>query len=69
LLLDEPFAALDKPLRQRLREELLALQQQLQLPMLLITHDDDDVRWLAQQVVTIEQGRVTGVSASAGDGT
>jgi ABC-type thiamine transport system ATPase subunit len=28
--------------------------------MLLITHDDDDVRWLAQQVVTIEQGRVTG---------
>jgi molybdate transport system ATP-binding protein len=69
LLLDEPFAALDKPLRQRLREELLALQQQLQLPMLLITHDDDDVRWLAQQVVTIEQGRVTGVSATLGDGT
>ncbi|MEN9418477.1 MAG: hypothetical protein RI988_2097 [Pseudomonadota bacterium] len=61
LLLDEPFAALDKPLRQRLREELLELQQQLQLPMLVITHDDDDVRCLAQQVVTIDEGRVTGV--------
>jgi molybdate transport system ATP-binding protein len=62
LLLDEPFAALDKALRQRLREELLALQQQLRLPMLLITHDDDDVRTLAQQVVMIDQGRVTGVT-------
>jgi molybdate transport system ATP-binding protein len=72
LLLDEPFAALDKPLRQRLREELLALQQQLQVPMLLITHDDDDVRALAQQVVTIQQGRVsdvTSVTAPAGVGT
>ncbi|MFT3666756.1 sulfate/molybdate ABC transporter ATP-binding protein [Piscinibacter sp.] len=57
LLLDEPFAALDKGLRQRLREELLELQVSLQLPLLLITHDDDDVRSLAQQVVQIEEGR------------
>lgn len=58
LLLDEPFAALDKPLRQRLREELLALQTELQLPLLLITHDDDDVQMLAQAVVHLEAGRV-----------
>jgi len=58
LLLDEPFAALDKRLRQQLREELLELQQSLHIPLLLITHDDDDVHCLAQRVVHIEAGRV-----------
>jgi molybdate transport system ATP-binding protein len=58
LLLDEPFAALDKPLRERLREELLQLQVSLALPLLLITHDDDDVRDLAQAVVPMDDGRV-----------
>jgi molybdate transport system ATP-binding protein len=58
LLLDEPFAALDKPLRVRLRDELLELQTSLNIPLLLITHDDDDVRVLAEQVVRMEAGRV-----------
>lgn len=58
LLLDEPFAALDRRLRERLRDELKALQIQLKLPMLLITHDDDDVSSLAEQVIHIEAGRV-----------
>lgn len=58
LLLDEPFAALDKGLRQRLREELLELQLSLRIPLLLITHDDDDVRCLAQRVVHLDAGRV-----------
>jgi molybdate transport system ATP-binding protein len=58
LLLDEPFAALDKPLRQHLRAELVALQAELRLPLLLITHDEDDVQALADQVVTLDAGRV-----------
>lgn len=62
LLLDEPFAALDKPLRQQLRAELLQLQQTLQLPLLLITHDDDDVATLAEQVVQLADGRVAGAA-------
>lgn len=65
LLLDEPFAALDRSLRQRLREELLQLQATLQLPLLLITHDDDDVRCLAQAVVHIDGGRVVDRPAGA----
>jgi molybdate transport system ATP-binding protein len=60
LLLDEPFAALDKALRHRLREELLELQTSLQLPLLLITHDEDDVDRLAQEVVQLDAGRVRG---------
>ncbi|MBS0321415.1 MAG: ATP-binding cassette domain-containing protein [Proteobacteria bacterium] len=58
LLLDEPFAALDQRLRARLRDDLVALQATLDLPMLLITHDDDDVAALAQEVVYVEHGRV-----------
>ncbi len=65
LLLDEPFAALDKPLRQRLRDELRDLQAQLQIPMLLITHDDDDVRALADEVVHLHAGRVVAAKEMA----
>jgi molybdate transport system ATP-binding protein len=58
LLLDEPFAALDKNLRQRLRLELKDLQAQLRIPMLLITHDDEDLRVLADEVVHLQAGAV-----------
>ena len=58
LLLDEPFAALDKALRQRLRDELKDLQAQLRLQMLLITHDDDEVRLFADEVVHLRAGKV-----------
>ena len=65
LLLDEPFAALDSRLRARLRDELADLQSALAVPMLLITHDDEDVRVLAQDVVHLEQGRVVPSPATA----
>jgi molybdate transport system ATP-binding protein len=58
LLLDEPFAAMDRPLRQRLREELLQLQKELALPMVLITHDEEDVKAFAEEVIHIQQGKV-----------
>jgi molybdate transport system ATP-binding protein len=57
LLLDEPFAALDKGLRERLRLELKELLAEIGLPMLLITHDDDDVLSLAEEVVQMSSGR------------
>lgn len=60
LLLDEPFAALDNALRRRLREELLALQETLRIPMLLITHDEEDAAMLAQEVVTLDAGKTAG---------
>lgn len=63
LLLDEPFAALDKSLRQSLRQELKELQAELQLPLLLITHDEDDINVLAEDVVHLEAGRITTLPA------
>ena len=58
LLLDEPFAALDKALRSSLRSELAQLQTELKIPMLLITHDEDDIAELADEVVHIAAGQV-----------
>ncbi|MBP9217867.1 MAG: ATP-binding cassette domain-containing protein [Sterolibacterium sp.] len=58
LLLDEPFAALDPALRARMRAELDALQRQLEVPMILITHDPEDAAWFGEEVVFLAQGRV-----------
>jgi molybdate transport system ATP-binding protein len=57
LLLDEPFAALDEPLRNRLRAELAELQARLALPILLITHDPADVDAFADDIVHLDGGR------------
>ena len=60
LLLDEPFAALDTALRRKMRQELAALQRQLEIPMILITHDPDDVAELADEVYEIRAGAIIG---------
>ncbi|WP_321910947.1 MULTISPECIES: sulfate/molybdate ABC transporter ATP-binding protein [unclassified Paraburkholderia] len=58
LLLDEPFSALDHALRERMRRELLALQTRLDIPMLLITHDPEDVAAFGDEVVPLIDGHV-----------
>ncbi len=58
LLLDEPFSALDSQLRGKMRQELNALQRQLDVPMLLITHDPADVEALADEVFEVRDGRI-----------
>ena len=58
LLLDEPFAALDPVLRVRMRGELDALQQRLNIPMLMITHDPEDARVFGGHVLTMADGAI-----------
>ncbi|MEO6361768.1 MAG: ATP-binding cassette domain-containing protein [Caldimonas sp.] len=58
LLLDEPFAALDSGLRERLRGELRELHERVGVPMLLISHDEADVAAFGDVVVVLEAGRV-----------
>ena len=58
LLLDEPFAALNPLLRQSLRQELALVRERWRIPMLLITHDVEDVLALADVACVLEQGRV-----------
>jgi molybdate transport system ATP-binding protein len=61
LLLDEPFASLDSALRQRLRTELLMLQQRLDIPLVMVSHDADDVCAVADTLVRFEPGRISAV--------
>lgn len=58
LLLDEPFAALDGFLRAKMRRVLLEVQDHFRLPIILITHDPEDVTTLAQTLVIYDMGRV-----------
>jgi molybdate transport system ATP-binding protein len=58
LLLDEPFSALDAPLRAKVRQELLKVRGRFNVPVILITHDPEDVAALAETVVVYEAGRV-----------
>ena len=58
LLLDEPFSALDDHLRQALRQALTELQAQLSIPMILITHHDEDVRWFGDDIIHLSEGKV-----------
>ncbi len=58
LLLDEPWSALDGPVRATLREEILHFHEQFQVPMLLVTHDTVDVQAIAEHVIVIIEGRV-----------
>lgn len=57
LLLDEPFSALDTPLRIALRRELRGLQQQLPVATLLVTHDPREALELADELLLLADGR------------
>jgi molybdate transport system ATP-binding protein len=56
LLLDEPFSALDPPLRRALGAELRALVHDAKIPAILVTHDADDAT-LGDQRVHLRDGR------------
>lgn len=61
LLLDEPFSALDQPLRLRMREELSRVLDTFNIPMIMVTHDSDEVESFADAVVIYSQGEVVGL--------
>lgn len=61
LLLDEPFAALDPDLRDSARDAVREVLQHVQIPVYLITHDETDVKKLAQYVVSLANGSFSAV--------
>lgn len=58
LLLDEPFSALDPLLRVRMRREMRDLLEGWDVPMVIVTHDPDDVEAFADMLVFFSEGRV-----------
>lgn len=63
LLLDEPFNALDVAVRQRLRDALRHFQRRFALPIVLVTHDHEEVQQLADTVVVLQHGQVKQVGS------
>jgi len=58
LLIDEPFSAQAPAVRQRLRTALKTIQAELQLPVIMVSHDGEDARVLANQHWRMREGRL-----------
>ena len=58
LLLDEPLSALDAKIRVSLREEIRAIQRQLGITTIFVTHDQEEALDLADRVVVLKDGEI-----------
>lgn len=58
LLMDEPFSALDAPLRARLQNELLSLLSRRPMSVLFVTHDIGEAIYLGDRVLALRSGRI-----------
>ncbi|UPM42966.1 ABC transporter ATP-binding protein [Halocatena salina] len=58
LLLDEPLANLDAPIRRRLRHELWELFTSLDIPIVYVTHDQRDATVVSDRIAVIHDGKV-----------
>ena len=58
LLLDEPFAALDRKLREDMRREIRALQRAIGITTVFVTHDQEEALTMADRVVVMNKGAI-----------
>ena len=57
LLLDEPLSALDAKIRVSLREEIRALQKELGITTIFVTHDQEEALSMSDRIVVLNEGR------------
>src|SRR5688500_4652341 len=58
LLLDEPLAAVDRARRDRILPYVLRIRTDLHVPLVYVTHDEDEIIAIADRVLYLDQGRV-----------
>ncbi|WP_162580140.1 ATP-binding cassette domain-containing protein, partial [Acinetobacter baumannii] len=56
LLLDEPLSALDAQVRLNLRQKIRSIQSQLNLPTIMVTHDQEEALSISDRVVVMNHG-------------
>ena len=66
LLLDEPLGALDKQLREQMQLELRALQRQVGITFVFVTHDQEEALTLSDRIAVMSGGEVLQVDTPAG---
>ena len=59
LLLDEPLSGLDRPLRDRVMQFLQRVRDDFNVPMLYVTHDEEELAMIADEVVRLRDGKPT----------
>src|SRR5690625_2738065 len=59
LLLDEPFSALDEKTKEISYEQLSIIHSSRKMPIILVTHNLNEVKMLANKVFHIEEGKFT----------
>ena len=63
LLLDEPLSALDKNLRQKMQQELKALQRELGIGFIFVTHDQEEALTMSDRIAVLAHGRIQQIGA------
>jgi glycine betaine/proline transport system ATP-binding protein len=58
LLMDEPFSALDPLIRDKLQDELLALQERISKTIIFVSHDLDEAMKIGNTIAIMEGGRI-----------
>lgn len=58
ILLDEPLSALDAKVREKMRMEIKDVQRRLGIPILMVTHDQEEALALADKVVCMNKGMI-----------
>ncbi|MER7837804.1 ABC transporter ATP-binding protein [Streptomyces sp. NPDC096040] len=65
LLLDEPLGALDLKLREQMQLELKALQREVGITFVFVTHDQEEALTMSDRVAVFHQGRIEQVGTPA----
>ncbi len=65
LLLDEPLGALDLKLREEMQIELKAIQQQVGITFIYVTHDQEEALTMSDRLAVFNEGRIVQVGAPA----
>ena len=59
VLFDEPFSALDTPLRKKLTDDLKTWQKELGFTAILVTHDIEEAKKLGDKIIVMKAGQIT----------
>ncbi len=65
LLLDEPLGALDLKLRQQMQIELKAIQQQVGITFVFVTHDQEEALTMSDRIAVFNQGKIEQIGTPA----
>ena len=58
LLLDEPFGALDKNLKEELHEETKKIFKNTDLSVLLVTHDEEEAKYFSDRIIEFQEDKI-----------